>query len=124
MKWMFLIAVIGLLFLSGCGPMRWNEVTNEKTDGLICYLYGFDEWRYSDSNLFNRDVDCKSLSGKIVYSIEDLIKESPVNQLGQAICDQQYKMDFDYYLDKTLHCITRQKSETKKYDGIEIQMGG
>jgi len=46
--------------------------------------------------------------------------EKDVKELGGAICDQQYNMEFDSYNDKVLKC--KKPVEKEKYDGIEIEL--
>ena len=42
--------------------------------------------------------------------------------LGNAICDQEYKMDFDSYDDKELKCKPKEIKAEKQYDGITVQI--
>ena len=64
------------------------------------------------------------LLGLLVMGIIMLVTdESTKNQkeLGQAICEKEYKMDYDFYDDGILHCKPRPKVE--KYDGIKVKIG-
>ena len=44
-------------------------------------------------------------------------------ELGQAICDQEYDMDFQSYKNKELKCKTREIKNETVYDGITVEVG-
>ncbi len=41
-----------------------------------------------------------------------------IEQLGQSICEEEYGMDFESYIDNTLRC----KPFTETYDGIKVEV--
>ena len=45
------------------------------------------------------------------------------SELAQAICDQEYDMDFDSYNDHELKCKDKTYSKEKQYDGITVRVG-
>ncbi len=45
---------------------------------------------------------------------------TPIHELGNAICDQEYDMQFDSYDDKKLKC--KPKLQEEPYDGIVIDI--
>ena len=47
-----------------------------------------------------------------------------VRELGQAICEQEYKMDFDYYSDNELACKLKSNKRYSRYDGVTIKLNG
>lgn len=47
---------------------------------------------------------------------------SKIQELGQSICDQEYKMDFDFYHNKKLKCKSKEIKTEKVYDGIVVQI--
>lgn len=42
-------------------------------------------------------------------------------ELGSAICNEEYNMDYEDYIDGKLYC--KQGTETKVYDGINVIKG-
>ncbi len=44
-------------------------------------------------------------------------------ELGQAICDQEYNMDYKSYDNQELKCKPKEIKKEKVYDGIIIQIG-
>jgi len=56
------------------------------------------------------------LSMMIIFSIDS----NPTFELGNAICDQEYGMEFDSYDDKELKC--KSKQEKQQYDGIIVDI--
>jgi len=44
----------------------------------------------------------------------------PEEPLGQAICENEYDMDFWYFESNVLHC----KPKEERYDGIKVELGG
>ena len=44
-----------------------------------------------------------------------------IQQLGNAICDQEYNLEFDSYSKGELKC--KQPEQTEAYDGIVINIG-
>ena len=44
-------------------------------------------------------------------------------ELGQAICDQEYDMDFKSYKNQELKCKTREIKNETAYDGIIVEVG-
>ena len=41
-------------------------------------------------------------------------------ELGQAICEEEYGMDFEDYYGETLYC--KPMAQTEQYDGIEVEI--
>lgn len=41
-----------------------------------------------------------------------------IEMLGQSICEEEYGMDFESYIDNTLRC----KPFTESYDGIKVEV--
>lgn len=58
----------------------------------------------------------------IIFIGEMLDTNDDINDLGQAICEEQQNTDFDYYSNGVLHC--KEPVQTEKYDGIKIQIKG
>jgi len=116
MKKMILVFGIGmLLLLTGCGG-NFKSITNDAS--AKCASLGYDGWRFV-GGLYDTNVECQnSETGKIQYLENNKVNSYPVRELGQAICDQEYKQDFDYYFDGELYC--KDKINSKKYDGILI----
>ena len=56
------------------------------------------------------------IDGTLIGSLKESNEE-----LGQAICEQEYDMDYDKYEDGVLSCKPRPK--VKAYDGIKIKTG-
>ena len=54
-------------------------------------------------------------------ALTDTIKGGDVSELGGAICDQEYDLDFDGYVNGELKC--KNKEELVPYDGIKIKIG-
>lgn len=75
--------------------------------------------------LANRWVYCKNDEGRSnswkQYSCDKFYTE--VNELGNAICNQQYNMTFDFYFEKKLHCKPKVAKKIQSYDGIQIAIG-
>ena len=61
------------------------------------------------------------VGGMVGAGIVDLNHNKSITELGGAICDQQYNLEFDNYDDKVLKC--KKPDEKEKYDGIEIELG-
>jgi len=59
------------------------------------------------------------LFGMLIWSIiEDISEGKEIEQLGQSICEEEYGMDFESYIDNTLRC----KPFTEEYDGIKVEV--
>ena len=41
-----------------------------------------------------------------------------IRELGQTICEEEYGMDFESYVDKTLRC----KPFKESYDGLQVEI--
>ena len=50
-----------------------------------------------------------------------LVTYNDVTELGQAICEKEYGMDFKEYFGTTLKCKDVKSSQ---YDGVEVVTGG
>ena len=48
--------------------------------------------------------------------IKDL--DESINQLGKSICEEEYSMDYESYIDNTLRC----KPFAESYDGIKVEV--
>lgn len=57
--------------------------------------------------------------GSISYGVLD---KTEIQELGQSICDQEYRMDFDSYDDKELKCKPKEIKAERQYDGIVVQI--
>jgi len=44
-------------------------------------------------------------------------------ELGQAICDQEYNMDYESYDDEELKCQPKVIEQEEQYDGITVYIG-
>ena len=51
-----------------------------------------------------------------------IIASDPYEELGQAICEEKYNMDYESYNDNLLEC--KPKEVIEPYDGIYITVGG
>jgi len=56
----------------------------------------------------------------LVFFILDIDGER--DELAQAICDQEYNMDFDSYNDHELKCKEKTYTKERTYDGITVQI--
>ena len=45
------------------------------------------------------------------------------DELGQAICEEEYQMDFDKYDSEGLHCEPMLEDTQRTYDGITVNVG-
>jgi len=53
------------------------------------------------------------------YAISDIISEkTTVKELGSAICDQEYDMNYVYYSRGTLKCEPKEEI----YDGLKVKI--
>ena len=59
--------------------------------------------------------------GGVVGTIVPIWANSDIQQLGNAICDQEYNLEFDSYSKGELKC--KQPEQTEPYDGIVINIG-
>ena len=131
-KIILLVGIFSLLVLVGC-------VSNESYPReKYCKDVGFDSASRDDST---PKITGRSYIGNyyVNFKCVDFKSETPVidgdyynsiyfydqvKELGQAICDQKYNKDFDYYFNKKLVCKPKPKDKEEKYDGITvIQMG-
>ena len=58
------------------------------------------------------------ITGSILSSIYDNKLTRNLSDLGGAICEEEYGMEFDSYIDGKLYC--KASTETKKYDGLIV----
>ena len=61
----------------------------------------------------------------VIMSIINLVLinvETEEKELGQAICDQEYNMNFDSYDNGILKCKPKDIKAAVQYDGIIIQI--
>ncbi len=54
--------------------------------------------------------------------IGESIESQEQIELGNAICEQEYNLTYDYYKNHTLHCKVPKQLEN--YGGIKINIGG
>ncbi|KKL17991.1 hypothetical protein LCGC14_2480000 [marine sediment metagenome] len=52
------------------------------------------------------------------------IADTRIQELGQAICEEEYNMDYKSYNNEELKCKPKEIKHEKQYDGITIQVGG
>lgn len=57
------------------------------------------------------------LVGMVLVLVVDGIS---IEELGQSICDQEYGLDFESYINKVLNCKPKEIS----YNGISVNIGG
>ena len=75
---------------------------------------------------YQHNIVCWSVALIIVctFILSPLLFASPllkeVKQLGTAICEKQYNMDFDKYENKVIYCKEKPLSTETKYDGLSI----
>ena len=121
------ILLLGLVLLVGC---MQTEYRAKPTYDDYCQSVGFEFARYTGGGAFDDypSFECRSndLTSQEIFGNEyqsGYYFIDQVHELGQSICDQEYKMDFDYYFEKTLHCKPKVQVQTKKYDGIQVNIG-
>ena len=56
----------------------------------------------------------------ISFYFDDLYGD--ITELAQSICDQEYNMDFESYINGELTCKPKEITKQKTYDGIVVNI--
>ncbi len=107
-----LVGVLSLLLLSACAVRPGREDIKSQ----YCLSQGYyDVSSVCDNGKGWCDWQCYG-NKKESHTFDD----NPVHyiKLGQAICEERYKKDFDSFDGTTLNC--KAKPKTERYDGIKI----
>ena len=79
-------------------------------------------------NDFNEGMGCSLVIGTIItimivfLIVIPLLNNDDIEELGQAICEEEYDMDFDIYYDRKLKCKPKIIENKTNYDGIIIKV--
>ncbi len=85
----------------------------DKEDIIDRYFYRYNKLL---KFIFIFGIICLILGGIFGYNSHTYSKD--VKQLGESICEEEYGMDYESYIDNTLKC----KPFTESYDGIKIEI--